>query len=184
MTDIPSFMSPGTFTTPGRALTWLITGCSSGIGLVIARHVQAQGHYVVATSRNPSKTPALVAEIERDNGSKGRWVQLDVTDLRSVDAIDQLETEHNIRIDVLVSNAGSSVHNVVESFTEEETRRQMDVLYFGPFRLIRAAIPHMRRRNFGIVINISTGAALEGRESMGTYASGKAATDGRWSPRL
>ncbi|KAM4054328.1 short chain dehydrogenase [Hirsutella rhossiliensis] len=178
MADIPNNMSPGSFTTPTRPLTWLITGCSSGLGLAIARRAQAEGHFVIATSRDPSKTPELVAEIERDNGSKGRWIQLDATDTNSGEIIERLERE-GLKCDILVSNAGSSVHNVVEAFTEEEVRRQMEVLYFGPFRLIRAAIPHMRRRRFGVIVNISSGAALEGRESMGTYASGKAATDGK-----
>ncbi|KJZ72516.1 hypothetical protein HIM_08040 [Hirsutella minnesotensis 3608] len=177
MADIPNQMSPGQFTTPKRPLTWLITGCSSGLGLAIARLVQEQGHFVVASSRDPSKTPALVAEIEGDNKSTGLWIQLDVTDLNSGDVVERLESERGIQIDVLVSNAGASIHSVVESFTEDEARRQMDILYFGPFRLIRAAVPRMRRRGFGIVVNISTGAALEGRESMGTYASGKAAAD-------
>lgn len=178
--SIPN-MSPGTFTTPSRPLRWLITGCSSGLGLALARYAQAQGHYVIATSRDPAKTPALVAEIERDGKRHGRWVRLDVTDPASDAVIRALEEEEEdaAPIDVLVSNAASSVHAVVEAFTEDEVRRQMEVLYFGPFRLVRAAVPYMRRRRFGVVVNISTGAALEGRESMGTYASGKAATDGR-----
>lgn len=174
-------MSPGTFTTPSRPLRWLITGCSSGLGLALARYAQAQGHFVIATSRSPSKTPELVAEIERDGKKHGRWVQLDVTDPASGAVIRMLEEEDNLPVDVLVSNAATSVHAVVEAFTEDEVRRQMEVLYLGPFRLIRAAVPYMRRRRFGIVVNISTGAALEGRESMGTYASGKAATDGEFS---
>ncbi|OAQ98818.1 hypothetical protein LLEC1_01930 [Akanthomyces lecanii] len=177
MSQAGSGMSPGTFTTPSRPLRWLITGCSSGLGLALARYAQAQGHHVIATSRSPSKTPELVAEMERDERKHGRWVQLDVTDPDSGAVIRMLEEEAGLPIDVLVSNAGASVHSVVEAFTEDEVRRQMEVLYLGPFRLIRAAVPHMRRRRFGIVVNISTGAALEGRESMGTYASGKAATD-------
>lgn len=172
-------MSPGPFTTPARPLRWLITGCSSGLGLALARYAQAQGHYVIATSRHPAQTPALVAEMEQKGG---RWVSLDVTDPDSGAVIRKLEEDDGLPIDVLVSNAATSVHAVVEAFTEDEVRRQMEVLYFGPFRLVRAAVPYMRRRRFGIVINISTGAALEGRESMGTYSSGKAATDGEWVP--
>ncbi|OAA81709.1 NAD(P)-binding domain protein [Akanthomyces lecanii RCEF 1005] len=177
MSQVASGMSPGTFTTPSRPLRWLITGCSSGLGLALARYAQSQGHYVIATSRNPSKTPELAAEIERDGKKHGRWVQLDVTDPDSGAVIKMLEEEDGLPIDVLVSNAAASVHTVVEAFTEDEVQKQMEVLYLGPFRLIRAAVPYMRRRRFGIVVNISTGAALEGRESMGTYASGKAATD-------
>ena len=58
-------------------------------------------------------------------------------------------------------------------------RSQMESIYFGPSRLIRATVKHMRERRFGIVVNISSGASLEGRESMGAYAAAKAATDGK-----
>lgn len=174
-----SGMSPGTFTTPSRPLRWLITGCSSGLGLALARHAQASGHHVVATSRNPSKTPDLVAEITRNGG---RWLALDVTDPDSGAVVRRLEEDDGAPIDVFVSNAASSVHHAAEAFTEDEVRRQMEVLFLGPFRLVRAVVPYMRQRRFGIVVNISSGAGLEGRESMGTYASGKAATDGTYTP--
>ena len=54
----------------------------------------------------------------------------------------------------------------------------MEVMYFGPCRLIRAVVPGMRKRRFGVVVNVSSGAGLEGRESMGSYAPAKAALDG------
>ena len=53
-----------------KALTWLITGCSSGFGLQLARHALAAGHHVIATSRTPSKTPELVQEVESRNRLK------------------------------------------------------------------------------------------------------------------
>ena len=83
-----------------------------------------------------------------------------------------------IHIDVLVNNAGFSIHNCVESFAEEELRRQMEAMYFAPARLIRAVVPWMRERRAGVVVNMSSGAGLEGRESMGGYAPAKAALDG------
>lgn len=162
------------FTTPSRPLTWLITGCSSGFGLAIARHAQANGHKVIATSRNPSKTPELVQEIE---SSGGRWLPLNLDDRNNASVIDDLEAE-GTEIDVLVNNAGAALLQAAEFITEDEVRGQFETVFFGPYRLTRAVLPHMRKRRFGIIANISTGASLEGRESMGIYSASKAAFDG------
>jgi NAD(P)-dependent dehydrogenase (short-subunit alcohol dehydrogenase family) len=166
--------------TPNRPLTFLITGCSSGLGLTLSRLILSQGHHtLIATSRNPSRTPHLVSEItsSRYNG-RGRWLPLDVDDPASPTLIDTLEREGTY-IDVLVNNAGFSIHAPVETLTEGELRQMMDTLYFGPARLIRAVLPYMRKRRFGVVVNMSSGAGLEGRDSMGGYAAAKAALDGK-----
>ncbi|KAK3381944.1 hypothetical protein B0H63DRAFT_476940 [Podospora didyma] len=165
---------PLPFTTPDRPLTWLITGCSSGFGLSLLRLVQANGHNLIATSRYPSRTPELVAEVEKNGG---KWLALDVDDKNSPALIDSLESS-GTHIDVLVNNAGYAIFSVVESFADEELRAMMESLYFGPARLMRAVLPYMRKRRFGIVVNMSTGAALEGRDSMGGYSAAKAALDG------
>ncbi|KAH0429606.1 short chain oxidoreductase [Colletotrichum camelliae] len=159
---------------PNRPLTWLITGCSSGFGLALARIALKNGHYVIATSRNPQKNPELVEEIEK---AGGRWLRLDVDDLKSGDVVKDLE-ENGTAIDVLVNSAGWSIHGPAEGFTEDETRAQMDTVFFGPYRLMRAVAPLMRERRSGAIINISSGAGMEGRESMAVYAASKAAMDG------
>lgn len=163
------------FTTPKKQLTWLITGCSSGFGLSLTRVVQAGGHKVIATSRNPSRTPDLVAEVE---GKGGKWLKLDVNDTNSGEFVDELEKSGE-QIDVLVNNAGFSLHTPVETITEEETRALMETMYFGPLRLIRAVLPYMRQRRFGIIANFSSGAALDARDSMGVYGGAKAGLDGK-----
>lgn len=150
---------------------WVITGCSSGFGLSLTRHVQSNGHTVIATSRNPSRTPELVAEVEAKGG---KWLQLDVDDPNCGHVLEEVGP-----VDILVNNAGGSIHGCVEQLAETEIRQQMETLYFGPCRLIRAAVPYMRKRQFGIVVNMSSGAGLEGRESMGSYAPAKAALDSK-----
>lgn len=162
------------FTTPDRPLTWLITGCSSGFGLAIARHAQAHGHKVIATSRNPAKTPELVREIESRGG---RWARLDLDDPGNAAVIDGLEAE-GVRVDVLVNNAGWGLIQVAEHAREDEVRAQFETVFFGPYRLVRAVLPHMRERRFGVIVNISTGSSLEAREALGVYGAAKAAFDG------
>lgn len=159
---------------PTKQLTWLITGSSSGFGLSLARIVQAGGHKVIATSRNPSHTPELVDEIKAKGGE---WLQLDVDSCDSPKVIDNLEHSGH-EIDVLVNNAGYSIHSPVETCSEDEIRAQMESMYFGPVRLIRAILPYMRKRRFGVIANISSGASLEGRETMGPYAGAKGGLDG------
>lgn len=168
-------MSTLVFTKPKRPLTWLITGCSSGLGLALTREVQRHGHNVIVTSRIPSRTPDLVAEVEANGGE---WHALDVDGLSAAGLlIEKLETSGH-KIDVLVNNAGYIIFGAVEQLSDEERRRQMETMYFGPSRLIQALVPHMRKRRFGIIVNISSGAALDGRDSMGGYAAAKAALDG------
>ena len=166
-----------TFTTPKKSLTWLITGCSSGCGLSLVRAILASGrHTVLATSRNPSKTPELVAEVER---SGGRWLPLDVTDPKAGrELINKLESE-GTEIDVLVNNAGFSFFGPVETATDQEVRGQMEAMYFGPLKLIQTVLPHMRKRRFGIIVNMSSGASLMGSEAMGPYAGAKAGLDSK-----
>ena len=156
-------------------LSWFITGAASGFGLELTRLALANGHNVIATSRNPAKVPELVSEIENKGG---RWLNLDVDDPDGGLVIEKLEKE-GTGIDILVNNAGWSIHGPVESFPEDEVRRQMETVYFGPYRLIRAVLPHMRQRRQGLILNIGSGAGVGGRESMGIYAAAKAAMDGK-----
>jgi len=84
---------------------------------------------------------------------------------------------------VLVNNAGFSVFSPLETTTEDEIRAQMETMYFGPLRLIQAVLPFMRKRRFGVIVNISSGAALQGAPTMGPYAGAKAGLDGKLAPR-
>ncbi|KAI5928243.1 NAD(P)-binding protein [Camillea tinctor] len=162
-----------TFTRTKQKLTWLITGCSSGLGLSLVRAVQKAGHKVIATSRNPSKTPDLVQEIESKDG---KWLKLDVDSPYCGNIVDELEKSGE-EVDVLVNNAGYSVYSPIETTTEEEVRAQMETVFFGPLRLIRAVLPYQRKRKFGIIVNCSSGASLEAQGSMGAYAGAKGGLD-------
>lgn len=90
---------------PRQKLTWLITGCSSGFGLAFARKVLSGGHRVIATSRNPGRTPELVDEVVRQGG---RWLKLDYSDPDCGRVVDDLESEGEA-IDVLINCAGMAI---------------------------------------------------------------------------
>lgn len=121
-----------------------------------------------------------MAEITSHPTAAGRWLQLDVDDPRATKVISDLQEEQGVTIDVLVNNAGWSIHQTVENFGDDEVRAQFETIFFGPYRLMRAVLPAMRKRRFGIIVNMSSGASLEGRESMGAYAAAKAAMDGKY----
>lgn len=89
---------------------WLITGCSSGLGLHLARAALNAGHKVIATSRNPSKTPNIVAQVESLGGF---WRTLDVSDRKTGEVVEGIIKEFG-RIDVLVNNAGVALIGAFE----------------------------------------------------------------------
>ncbi|KAI1385391.1 uncharacterized protein F4822DRAFT_412934, partial [Hypoxylon trugodes] len=159
-----------------KQLIWLITGCSSekGFGLALSRLAQANGHHVIASSRDPSRTPELVEEI---TSKGGEWVKLDLDDPDCGKVIEDIEAR-GTAIDVLVNIAGFGLTYPADSCSEEDARRLMETNYFGPYRLIRAAVPHMRKRRSGIVVTFSSGAGLEANHTLGAYGASKAALDG------
>lgn len=85
-----------------ESLVWLITGCSAGLGSAIAKAVLAHGNKVIASSRNPSKSPDLVQDI---TSKGGHWIALDTTAPDLEDIVVQAEAIHG-RLDVVVNNAG------------------------------------------------------------------------------
>lgn len=97
---------------PSRPLVWLITGCASGFGASLSIVALKAGHKVIATSRNPSKSPELVKQIEELGGV---WLQLDMNEERArLQNVIELGTEKFGPIDVLVNNAGISIIGAVE----------------------------------------------------------------------
>lgn len=163
----------------GKTLTFFITGASSGFGLELTRLAVAHSHRVIATCRSPSTSPSLTT-LQSPNL---RILPLDITDATaSRNLIAQLEDEGE-EIDVLLNCAGFSIHGPAESFTEEEVLSQMEIGFFAPYRLIRAVVPGMRKRRKGMVVCLSSGAGVDGRESMAIYGASKAAMDGTFTPQ-
>lgn len=92
-------------------MLWLVTGCSTGLGLEIARAVLKAGQKCIATSRNPSKSPHEVAEIPNLGGA---WAQLDVSGPNVEADIEKIIAEHGT-VDVVVNNAGYADGGILET---------------------------------------------------------------------
>ncbi|MCX5791707.1 MAG: oxidoreductase [Elusimicrobia bacterium] len=127
----------------------LITGASAGIGRAAAELLLREGYTVYAAARRLEKLKELAPL-----GAKP--LPLDVTDEGSVkNAVDTVLKAEG-RIDVLVNNAGYGAHGAVEDVPIAEARRQFEVNLFGLARLTQLALPGMRARGAGRIINISS----------------------------
>lgn len=155
------------------ASNWLITGASRGLGMEIARAALAAGETVIATARSANDvTEAL--------GSNCRLhaLALDITDEGAAVAVAQEAVELVGRIDVLVNNAGKAQLGWFETISSAKVRRQFEVNVFGTMNVTRAAVPHMRARQSGLIITISSVNGLLANPGGSIYASSKFAVEG------
>jgi NAD(P)-dependent dehydrogenase (short-subunit alcohol dehydrogenase family) len=132
--------------------TWLITGCSTGIGREIARAALVRGHRVAATARRPES----VQDLTGAHPDRAIALRLDVTDRVEIAAAVEATEARLGPIDVLVNNAGYGYMAALEEGEDEEVRRLFDTNYFGAVDMIRAVLPGMRSRRRGHIVNISS----------------------------
>jgi NAD(P)-dependent dehydrogenase (short-subunit alcohol dehydrogenase family) len=151
----------------------LITGCSSGFGLLTALRFARAGDRVVATMRTPEKAPAALTDPiakERLPITIGR---LDVCDAKSVAAA----VEDAGQIDVLINNAGIELRSSIEDASDADVQRQFDTNVFGSLRMMRAVLPQMRARKRGTIVNLSSIAGIVARPFGGLYSATKHALE-------
>lgn len=160
----------------------LVTGSNSGFGRLTAETLAQQGHMVFAgvresEGRNAAATGELrvLAEAER---LSLRVVELDVSDDGSVERAVEEVVGAAGRIDAVVNNAGNVYAGPIEAFTAEEARRQLEVNVFGVLRVNRAALPHMRGRGSGLLIQIGSVVGRLALPFVGLYAASKFALEG------
>jgi NAD(P)-dependent dehydrogenase (short-subunit alcohol dehydrogenase family) len=159
----------GTGESGGRKTkTWLITGASRGFGREFARGALGRGDNVAATARDVSALRDLRAE------HPGLLtLSLDVTDADAVrDRVAEAE-EHFGRLDIVVNNAGYGHFAAVEELTDAELRDQLETNLFGTHRVVRAALPGMRKRGSGHIVQISSIGGLMAVPSLGAYHASK-----------
>jgi NAD(P)-dependent dehydrogenase (short-subunit alcohol dehydrogenase family) len=154
--------------------TWLITGCSTGLGRALAEAVIAAGHNAVVTARDAQR----VADLADGNEDRVLALALDVTDTTQVtDAVSQAEERFG-DIDVLVNNAGYGYRAAVEEGDEADIRTLFETHFFGAVAMIKAVLPAMRSRRSGAIVNISTIGVQIMPVGSGYYAASKAALEG------
>ena len=154
--------------------TWLITGCSSGFGKRLAAAVAARGDNLIATARKVDELQQLSAA----HPETVKTAALDVTEKGSAAAAVQLAESAFGGLDVLVNNAGFGFIGAVEEATPEEYRPIFDTNVFGLIETTRAALPALRKRQGGRVVNFSSGAGIAGAAGYGYYNATKFAVEG------
>jgi NAD(P)-dependent dehydrogenase (short-subunit alcohol dehydrogenase family) len=153
--------------------TWLITGCSSGLGRALAEAVIMAGHNAVVTARDPNR----VADLFEGNSDRVLALALDVTDRAQISNVVSQAEDRFGGIDVLVNNAGYGYRAAVEEGDEADIRAQFETHFFGPVFLIKAVLPGMRARRSGAIVNISTIGVQIMPVGSGYYAASKAALE-------
>lgn len=146
---------------------WLITGCSSGFGRAIAEAALAAGQHVVATARDVRS----IADLERAGSCE--VMALDITD---ADQVREVICAAGA-LDVIVNNAGYGLIGAVEECSDEQIRRNVETNFFGPLHVVRAALPGMRGRKSGHIVNVSAAAAISNYAGFGIYGGAKAALE-------
>jgi NAD(P)-dependent dehydrogenase (short-subunit alcohol dehydrogenase family) len=158
-----------------------ITGSSTGFGRLFAETLARKGHTVFATMRDPGGHNAKNASEIRTLAEKDSLpiyvLELDVTDDVSVERAVDATVAKAGRIDVAINNAGYAVSGLAEAVTTEQAQRLMDTNFFGPVRVNRAVLPHMRRQRSGVLMHISSGAGRIVGPSMGFYCASKFALE-------
>lgn len=154
----------------------LITGCSTGIGYAIAETFARNGYNVYATMRNPQKASAL-GDLAKKETLPLTILTMDVDDDKSVNAAVQEVMEKAGQIDVLVNNAGIGTLGSVEELPIEFFESTMQTNFFGAIRCLQAVLPGMRKRNSGLIINITSVAGKIYSPCHSSYSASKAALE-------
>ncbi|GAM18387.1 hypothetical protein SAMD00019534_015620 [Acytostelium subglobosum LB1] len=151
---------------------WFITGCSSGIGRTLAEVLLAtSGARVACTSRSLQS----IADVAGANDQNFLALEVDLASEASVQLAITSATAKFGTIDVLVNNAGYGQVGAVEDLSDEELKKNYEINFFAPLRVIRLVAPLMRAQKSGYIINVSSMGALVSYQCFSSYCSTKSA---------
>lgn len=148
--------------------TVLITGCSSGIGRATAAMFAEEEWVVYATARN---------EADLDGLEGTQTSELDVRDADAIEGLVERVVDEQGQFDCLVNNAGYGQYGPLEDVPAGELHRQFEVNVYGPHRLMRAVLPHMRDAGDGTIVNVSSTSGRISVPGSGAYSGSKFALE-------
>src|SRR3984885_1393664 len=153
--------------------TWFITGASRGFGRIWAEAALKRGDQVTPTARKL----ADVADLRKQFGDAVLPLALDVTDSAQVQQVVQQAYAHFGRMDVLVNNAGTSRFAATEEASDDQIRGLFDANYLGMVRVLRAALPLLRKQRSGHILGVSSGLGITALPLIGFYCATKWAVE-------
>lgn len=154
--------------------TWLITGCSTGFGRLLAQAALERGDRVVATARDPRALSHFADAFP----TTARTTALDVTKTQDAAKAVSLAEQAFGGLDILVNNAGFGFIGAIEEATPDEYRPMFDTNIIGLLETTRAALPTLRKTSAGRIVNMSSGAGIKGLQGSGHYNATKFAVEG------
>ncbi len=157
----------------------LVTGTSSGFGLLTCLALAKDGYRVVATMRNIDKKSKLIMAAEKwDVRQQIEIMEMDVTREKQVYQVIGDVMDKWRRIDVLVNNAGYAAGGVVEEVSLADWRQQFETNVFGAIASTQAVLPHMRKQGFGTIVSVSSVSGRLAMPGLGPYSASKFALEG------
>jgi 3-oxoacyl-[acyl-carrier protein] reductase len=156
-----------------KGLTVLVTGAASGMGRATARVFAAEGANVAVTDLTVEGTSAVAEEITASGGKAGAWT-LDVADRAAIDRVVKEVAAHFGGLDIIVNNAGISVRVAIDDPSYEEAwAKGIAVMLTAHPRIIRAALPYLRKSKSPRIVNIASTEALGATALHSPYSAAK-----------
>ena len=149
--------------------TILVTGASSGFGLLIANKLHQSGYHVIGTSRNPEKYQAKLPF---------KLLALDIADDDSIESFDKELFSQIMQLDVLINNAGYLVTGLAEETSVEMGKQQFDTNFWGTIKLTNKLLPYFRKQKQGKIITVGSLLGLVSLPNVAYYAASKHALEG------
>lgn len=147
----------------------IVTGCSGGLGVQMAKALASEGATIVAVARRENKIKEVADEIARDFNVPTWYYRCDITSTDNVNAMVDAVLEKFGRIDILINNAGTGAVAPAEDITDEQFGNEVDIDLFGTFRVARAvAKKAMIPAKYGRIINIASMYGLVGNKVAGS----------------
>ncbi len=144
----------------------LVAASSKGLGRAAAMQLAAEGAGVMISGRNESDLEAAAGEIERQTGAEVAYTVVDVSRGKDIENLVSRTAKRFGGLDVLITNAGGPPAGNLDKFSDEDWQKAFELNLLSVVRLIRAALPHMREKGYGRIVNFTSSSIKQPLENL------------------